>query len=160
MFFTPRFYRSVRRTSCMLFFIYIGLLIYLLFLSPAFGRTQQTEHNYNLIPWKTIGNFIKYRAFVSTEVLIVNIIGNVVAFIPMGILVPLVFRKQRSLIKVILASANLSLLAEIFQYVFRVGSFDVDDVGLNTMGGVLGYLLFSSFYGLYYMVKMKKRKTL
>ena len=36
---------------------------------------------------------------------------------------------------------ELSLVVEILQIVFRVGSFDVDDLILNTLGGMLGYLL-------------------
>ena len=36
---------------------------------------------------------------------------------------------------------ELSFVVEILQIVFRVGSFDVDDLILNTLGGMLGYLL-------------------
>ena len=35
----------------------------------------------------------------------------------------------------------MSLLVEILQIVLRVGSFDVDDLILNTLGGIIGYLL-------------------
>ena len=34
-----------------------------------------------------------------------------------------------------------SLCAELLQYVFNVGSFDLDDVILNTIGGLIGVLL-------------------
>ncbi len=40
-------------------------------------------------------------------------------------------------------SFGLSLCVETFQILTRVGSFDVDDLLLNTLGGVLGYILFS-----------------
>ena len=37
---------------------------------------------------------------------------------------------------------GLSLAIELIQLVSKVGSFDVDDLMLNTLGGVLGYLTF------------------
>ena len=37
---------------------------------------------------------------------------------------------------------GLSLCVEIIQLFTRVGSFDVDDILLNTIGGVLGYIIF------------------
>ena len=40
----------------------------------------------------------------------------------------------------VLYSFELSLLVELLQLVFKVGSFDVDDLLLNTIGGLLGYI--------------------
>ena len=45
----------------------------------------------------------------------------------------------------------LSLMIEITQLLTRVGSFDVDDLILNTSGGILGYLLF-------YIINKVRRK--
>ena len=39
-------------------------------------------------------------------------------------------------------SLGLSLLVEVFQFISKVGSFDVDDIILNTIGGIVGYILF------------------
>ena len=52
-----------------------------------------------------------------------------------------------------LYSLELSLLAELWQLVFRVGCFDVDDLMLNTLGGMLGF-------GLYACVMWMGRKRL
>ena len=43
----------------------------------------------------------------------------------------------------VLYSFELSLLVELLQLVFKVGSFDVDDMLLNTFGGVIGYIVFA-----------------
>lgn len=43
----------------------------------------------------------------------------------------------------ILLSLGMSLCIETTQLIFRVGSFDVDDLLLNTLGGALGYLAYS-----------------
>ena len=42
----------------------------------------------------------------------------------------------------VLYSFELSLLVELLQLVFKVGSFDVDDLFLNTVGCAVGYILF------------------
>ena len=48
----------------------------------------------------------------------------------------------RGFFQTLLYSFALSLGVEIFQLFARVGSFDVDDLLLNTLGGILGYILF------------------
>ena len=45
--------------------------------------------------------------------------------------------------------AVLSLLVELLQLVFKVGSFDVDDLLLNTIGGLLGYLVYKGLIDLW-----------
>ena len=43
-------------------------------------------------------------------------------------------------------SFGLSLCVEMIQFITQVGSFDVDDLILNTLGGLIGYYLFTSFH--------------
>ena len=50
--------------------------------------------------------------------------------------------KYRSLFSTVFYSFGLSLCVETFQLVTKVGSFDVDDLLLNTIGGLAGYILF------------------
>ena len=38
---------------------------------------------------------------------------------------------------------------ELLQLVFKVGSFDVDDLFLNTIGGLLGYLVYKGLIDLW-----------
>ena len=106
-----------KRISIFLFLIYLIILGYVLFFSPGFGRTG-SSFNYNLVPLKTIGNYIRYRAYVSREVLMINIVGNIIAFGPMGFFVPLIFRKKRTLFSVLLSSAFISVSVEVFQNKF------------------------------------------
>lgn len=49
----------------------------------------------------------------------------------------------------VLYSFELSLLVELLQLVFKVGSFDVDDLFLNTIGGLLGYLVYKGLLDLW-----------
>lgn len=57
-------------------------------------------------------------------------------------MVPIVRRKNRKFLRVLGMTFLLSLFIECIQLIFRVGSFDVDDLILNTLGGVIGYIVF------------------
>ena len=63
---------------------------------------------------------------------------------PFGFFLPAFSRKCKEIWYVLLYSFELSLLVETIQLVTKVGSFDVDDLLLNTIGGVCGYLVYGS----------------
>lgn len=88
----------------------------------------------------------------------INILGNIIAFMPMGFFIPIIFNKKRSLLKLVLFSAGISLFIELLQFRFSVGSFDIDDIILNTFGGALGFYLFYFMYELYNSIRNKKEK--
>ena len=71
-----------------------------------------------------------------------NIFGNVIGFIPCGFFLPIVSRRSRKWYNTFLISFCLSLCIETTQLIFKVGSFDVDDLFLNTLGGVAGFFLY------------------
>jgi glycopeptide antibiotics resistance protein len=99
----------------------------------------------NFVPFKTI-NFYLFIAHVNLRIRIENLVGNVLGFIPFGFICPLIFKKFRRLSVILLATFCLSLTYEVLQLVFGFGSFDVDDLILNTFGGILGYLPFKLTY--------------
>ncbi|PIC76151.1 hypothetical protein CSV74_12845 [Sporosarcina sp. P19] len=59
-------------------------------------RRAEGGSNYNFIPFQTVSI---YLADLSFGVALVNIVGNIIPFIPMGFLIPLAFRSQRRMIK-------------------------------------------------------------
>ncbi|TKC19872.1 VanZ family protein [Robertmurraya kyonggiensis] len=91
----------------------------------------------NFIPFKTI--FININNLSGWHDLS-NLLGNIVALIPFGIFLVLLSKNKGTKFKGVLAfSLSLSLCLESLQVVFTIGSFDVDDLILNTAGGLLGY---------------------
>lgn len=102
---------------------------------PYFWRSN------NFVPFKTI-NFYLFLADINLDIRVKNLVGNVVGFIPFGFILPLLARRYQKLGTVVLATFCLSLTYEILQLVFEFGSFDVDDLILNTFGGFLGYIPF------------------
>ena len=100
--------------------------------------------NVNLVPFRTISQyFFQTNANVDNwgSVSILNIIGNVFIFSPIGIFVPLIWDHLRSFRKILLVGLIVTCFIEVFQ-LFIGRSTDIDDVILNTIGVVIGYGIF------------------
>ncbi|MBP3325970.1 MAG: VanZ family protein [Coprococcus sp.] len=146
------------RTVCfVLFIIYIVTIVYFLIFSDMFGRTPNYERNVNLIPFTEIRRFITYRgAAISNISFMFNIVGNVVAFMPFGMLIRWARNKRTNAWIALLYSFSFTLLIETIQYISMLGVFDVDDIIMNTVGGMLGYLIYyitARIYRRYYAKK-------
>lgn len=125
------------------FIIYIVGLCYFLFFAEMFGRTHITgDYQYNLELFREIKRFWTYRESLGFKAVFLNLFGNVVGFIPFGLLLPILFPKVKNIVLVMISTFMLSLCFEVFQLVFKVGCFDVDDLLLNTIGGFVGYIIF------------------
>ena len=129
--------KALRVCSKILFGIYIICLAYFLFFAESTGRTfEGRSYHYNLELFKEIRRFIVYRHTLGTRAVVLNLFGNIVAFIPFGFFLPVLYPKCRSVLFTVFFSFECSLM------VSKVGSFDVDDMLLNTVGGFLGCLAF------------------
>lgn len=136
--------RKILRVFAWIFFgAYLIFLSYFLFFAEITGRTYTGRtYHYNLVPFKEIHRFWKYRESLGFFVVFMNLAGNVIAFIPYGMLIPLLSHKNRHFWRVVLLSFNFSLFIEITQLITKVGSCDVDDIILNTTGGAIGFACF------------------
>lgn len=131
-----------QKLGWVLFLAYLGLLVYFLFFAESFGRSlENRDYAYNLELFKEIKRFYTYREQVGMKAFLLNVVGNVAAFMPCGFFLPIVSRRGRRWYNAILLCFALSLSVETAQLVCRVGSFDVDDLFLNTLGGALGYVI-------------------
>lgn len=141
-----------------LFIIYVCLLVYVVFFAESMGRTQQEGYVYNLVPLREIKRFWKYILDNDAlgRIARLNIFGNIIAFIPFGIFLPYMSENRIRLILTFLYSFGLSLVIELVQLITKVGSCDVDDIILNTLGGVIGCILWMLHKRI--MTKIKKDK--
>ncbi|MBL7741095.1 MAG: VanZ family protein [Chitinophagaceae bacterium] len=96
----------------------------------------------NLKPFSTIRLFSSKR--VSSEYSYKNIGGNIIGFIPLGILLPLLLPFWRSFLRTSGTLFFISLSFEMIQLIAGIGVFDVDDIILNTAGGIAGYMLYAT----------------
>ncbi len=125
------------------FLAYLLLLGYVLFYASWFGREDHAEYRYNLTLFQEIGRYygVGIRSG-SWNLFLWNVVGNICVFMPFGMFLPRLFKRCKNVFFVTLLSLELSLVVEVIQLVTRVGSFDVDDLLLNTIGGMLGYLIY------------------
>ena len=140
-----------------IFILYIITLIQLTLFDSDYGRVglnffnwsienfESYLRNNNLIPFKTIIEYVIRQ----DRVAIINLLGNLIAFAPMGFFLPLLFKKQNKLQNFILTNITIILTIEVLQFLSLSGSFDIDDLILNLLGALL-------IYGLYKIKKINK----
>lgn len=129
------------------FIAYLLLLAYLLFFSSTYGRTMEMGYRYNLKPFLEIRRGLENIDKVGYRYVIVNIAGNIAAFMPFGFLLPMITERRIHTGHAFADTFLLSLCAETIQLLSRTGAFDVDDLILNTAGGVLGYWCYAVLFG-------------
>ena len=128
-----------------MFIVYLFALLYFTIFSESLGRTPGTAGSstgrYNLELFAEIRRFWSYREQLGLGAMILNIFGNIAAFIPCGYLLPRVMHRCSTLSSTLLIGFLISFVIECTQYLFSVGSFDVDDLLLNLAGVLIGYLI-------------------
>ena len=102
-------------------------------------------------PYNQLCNFVPFASIYSLisngEYAVKNILGNIVMFIPFGIIITLLNYKKISFLKLIFIGLSMSVAIEFLQFFigliigFMYRSVDIDDVILNTLGAVVGFLI-------------------
>lgn len=85
---------------------------------------------------------------IQSQAALEQIILNILLYMPLGYLIPLVIRplgRNGNLGFVILIGFFCSLCTEIMQYYMHLGYFDVDDILNNTIGTIIGAILYLIF---------------
>ena len=135
-----------RTAGRILLLLYMACVAYFLLFSESYGRTDVVDgYRYNLVLFREIRRFWVYRDVLGTAAVLLNLVGNVAAFIPYGFALPLLFDRMKNGFLTVAACFATSLAAETIQLVSKVGSFDVDDLLLNTLGGLSGFIIFLIF---------------
>ena len=107
-----------RKFAILLFLLYFGVLFYFLFFSEKLGRTfVEREYHYNLIPFLEINRFIVHCDVLGVKAVLLNIVGNIVAFMPFGFFLPIFSNRCRYFLNTVFYTFELSLLVELIQLV-------------------------------------------
>ena len=116
------------------------------------------ESDINLIPLehtiKDLSNIYKYGSspmkFDFVRHSAQNIFGNIILFIPLGIFLPILSAKYRVFGRVFIFGALCSVSIELTQFILKqfdiYRTVDIDDVILNTLGAMLGFVIVSKLY--------------
>lgn len=122
----------------------LSLNISFIFVMTLFGRAMSGTKRLALVP------FVSYFYVLETgdSEILLQIIMNIVMYIPLGYLLPyscgLLAKKRNVILMVIVGSS----LIEFIQYICGMGLFELDDILNNTFGAIIGVLL----YVLYSMI--------
>ena len=117
----------------------LALSVYLVFLlgGTLLNRSIGEEYLIELIPFWSY-----YQIFtLQDKPLAWQILYNVLVFIPWGILLPEIFKVMRGLRFVAASAAGVSFVIEVVQFVFKLGLFEFDDIFHNTLGAVIGFVM-------------------
>jgi glycopeptide antibiotics resistance protein len=116
--------------------IYVMIMIKLLFLRGT-GHLYSC-YSYNVIPFNTIKQYIVNRDHFNPDIWVKNLFGNIVLFIPLGIFGPLLNVRLLRLTLFLESVISILFCVELIQLFTKVGSFDIDDIILNTFGAMIG----------------------
>ena len=132
--------------------MYINLLVIIYFtFSPLLLDLNEVFNcRINLIP------FVYLLDYDVRAHMIYNVLGNIMMFVPTGIVLPVLYKRLDNFFKVAGTGLLISLAIEILQLPFADRTSDVDDLILNTLGVVIGYVLFVIVR---YAKKLGKRKA-
>ena len=149
--------KVMRRTFLLFFAAYLLLILTFTLFDPAFGRNRQVrfvfsdkallknslETAFNIIPFRTISLYLSalFTGGFSLSVIATNLLGNLVAFMPLGLFLPMFFRKCERFVYFLLTTSLIVLCIETLQFLFVVGFCDIDDLILNVFGACIAFLV-------------------
>ena len=119
--------------------IYFGFILYVLCLFYVVTFQDVSWSTSNYVPFKEM-----FRYSFGSRLFFKNVVGNMLMFMPFGFFVAYILKLKKVWIMLLL-SLIVSLTIETIQSIIgRV--FDVDDIILNVIGAILGFLVFKIVY--------------
>ena len=116
-------------------------LIFIIYILCLYHIVTFQDVNYgvsNFVPFKEI-----FRYSIGSVKFFKNIVGNIVLFIPFGFFASYYLKNKKTITSVILTLITSTTIEVVQYYIGRV--FDIDDIILNLIGGIIGFLLFIGF---------------
>ncbi len=148
--------RKIKIVVALAGIIYLSVVLYWVLFDGGFGRAglqnlgdislnayrEHFSETGNLVPFRTVklffdGFFLHHT--VSFKAFAVNIFGNVLVFVPFGVFLPVLFKRQNKFWVFLLTMTAFVFCIEALQLLLLTGSPDIDDIILNVLGGALGY---------------------
>jgi len=132
-------------------FLHTGKVLAKLFVFAIFGMYASYTVSLTLSGREAgsrtgVPNFIPGATLFIGNRLSIFSVENWLLFLPFGFLVPILWKYNRSIIRTGLLAFISSMLIEIAQIITGRGFFEVDDILLNTLGGICGYIVFACIY--------------
>jgi glycopeptide antibiotics resistance protein len=149
-----------------LLFLYLLIIIEKVFLERIrwfqlfpFMNEEYLRIGVNLIPFKTIGFYVSNWNHINVDTIIRNLLGNFVMLAPLGVLFPILFPKFQQFKKFIITILVFNLGIELIHLVTNLGSFDIDDIILNTSGALIAFGSTKSMFKFSFFQKLIEKQT-
>lgn len=146
-------------------FSVLGALIFILYMAVLIKATLFSFNEYvygksaNLVLFDSIR--LMWRSG-DYWLIFKNIIGNIILFLPLGLLLPLIFRVFNSWRIMFVVGFGTSCVIEVLQYEYAKRIFDIDDILLNGLGAMTGLFIYKFFALIFRLMERpftgKKRK--
>jgi len=140
-----------------LFFLYLLFVIRVIIFKYPLSTMQNIVSNWqknvileglhtaNFVPFKTIKMYMQYYDLPGLRSFS-NLFGNVLIFIPVGIMLPMVHKPSKNVLLMLLNALFFIVGIEVFQLFSNFGAFDVDDIILNFFGVLIGGCIYNVFW--------------
>lgn len=130
--------RNIKICLLVLFIIYLFFVLLVTGIDSIYFWQRPSLEKVSLIVFDSYGS-IGYRL-------------NIILFIPLGFLIPIIWKEERKICRIALRGFMFSLIIELLQ-IFCGRITDIDDLIANTIGCIIGYLIFKVIFS------FKKRKN-
>ena len=122
--------KFLRTAIWALFIAYCPIMIGLLFFLQ---RSQRAYAGFNFVPLRTITQYFKLlkSGYFPVRTAVINLAGNIVMFVPLGLFLPAIWKGLRRFRSFAVTVAAAIIAVELLQFLFRLGSCDIDDLILN-----------------------------
>lgn len=130
-------------------------LIFIIYILCLFHVVTFQDNNYgvsNFVPFKEI-----FRYDIGSDKFIKNVMGNIVLFIPYGFLASYFLNNKKFSVITILTIITTLTIETVQYYIGRV--FDIDDIILNLVGSIVGFLIFIGLDAIRNKIKLFRNDT-
>lgn len=131
----------------------LSFIIYILLLFELVTSTDFESYSNNFIPFKEM-----FRYSLTSKLFYRNVIGNILLFVPFGFFASYYLNNKKASV-ITIVTLIVSGCAEGMQYYLgRV--FDIDDIILNLVGGIVGFLIYVGLDAIKNKIKLFKNDTI
>ena len=123
----------------------LGMYGYYIYAATVMTREPGSRSDINLIPFSTLTGYCPWFA-----------IENLFMLLPMGLLLPMVFRPARKWWFGPFAGFLLAFCIETLQHISQTGHFELDDILFNGTGQFVGWLLYKILEFFYHIIRNKR----
>jgi glycopeptide antibiotics resistance protein len=131
-------------------FVLVGWVVMFVYVTQIMSFGNGMGDRMNIVPLRQFVTAFRYGS--NNAGGIEQFLLNIIMFVPLGFLLPVVFKKLRSWHAVLIVSLSFTVATELLQLISYRGT-DIDDVIANTTGGLLGFALYLIVVGLIHIIR-------